>query len=123
MHAGFWEFPGGKKESWETLDECMKRELMEELGIRVNVEEHLYTLTHEYDHAVIILHFLRCSLLTDNDEIAMKEGADIRWVFPEELEDYDLLPPDRRFARSFIKWRERHDRGTCEKNKELSKIL
>jgi mutator protein MutT len=120
-HEGFWEFPGGKKESWESLSDCLKRELFEELGIDVRVEEHLYTLTHEYDHAVIILHFFRCTLLSEG--IEPEAGSEIRWVHPEDLDEYDFLPPDRRFVRYFIKWRDQHDKGACAQNKELSQIL
>lgn len=121
IHGGFWEFPGGKKESWEDLKECLKRELQEELGIEVSVGEYLYTLTHEYQHGTVILHFFRCRPISD--QLDIEKESEIKWVYPEELEEYDLLPPDRKFSRFFLKWRERHDRGACSQNKELSKVL
>jgi len=56
MLGGLWEFPGGKQEKDETLEECVARELKEELGIHVEVGEFLVKVKHAYSHFTMDLH-------------------------------------------------------------------
>src|ERR1041385_7546125 len=58
--GGLWEFPGGKRESDETFEQCLVRELQEELGITVTVGELLEELTHEYPERTVLLKFFAC---------------------------------------------------------------
>ena len=58
--AGFWEFPGGKREPHETLEECLVRELKEELGITIRAGGHLISVEHEYEDKFITLHVFQC---------------------------------------------------------------
>lgn len=90
--AGFWEFPGGKQQPGETLPECLKRELREELGIEVEVHELLETQEHTYPEKAVRLHFYRCTLL--HGEPQTVECAALAWVGPEELPQYQFPPPD-----------------------------
>ena len=50
MLGGLWEFPGGKREKDESFEQCVARELMEELGIRIDVGDFLMTVKHAYSH-------------------------------------------------------------------------
>jgi mutator protein MutT len=94
---GFWEFPGGKQEEGETLEKCLKREISEELGIRVRVEDSILTLRHEYDTKVITLHVFKCARL--HGEPRSLEHQEIRWVDPSDLKAYAFPPPDLKVLR------------------------
>jgi mutator protein MutT len=98
--AGYWEFPGGKQEEDETLEECLKREIMEELGVDVKVGEHLVQVDHDYGMKSITLHLFRCFPLGGKPRPLGCE--DIKWVNPKDLQAYTLPPPDVQIL-SFIK--------------------
>ena len=90
--AGLWEFPGGKQEGDETLQECLERELKEELGISVRAEKLLMSVDHEYDTKSITLHLFKCSQPVGDPEPL--ECESLRWVRPEELTQYPLPSAD-----------------------------
>ena len=100
--GGLWEFPGGKQEDGETLQECLARELKEELDIEVEVGERLLTLEHAYTHFRITLHAFRCALR--EGEPRCLECADLRWVLPADLEALPMSVADRRIARAVQMW-------------------
>ena len=93
--AGKWEFPGGKLEAGESEAACLQRELLEELGMEVEVQERLGENVHDYVEVQIRLIAYRCKfiqatyVLTDHDEYA--------WVKPEEILKYDLAEADVAF--------------------------
>ena len=98
--AGFWEFPGGKKEDGETLEQCLKREIKEELGIKVQVEKLLFTVNHEYENRTVTLYLFPCTHLSGRPEPLQCE--EVRWVYPEDLAQYRFPPPDLKIIR-FLK--------------------
>ncbi|MBN2386710.1 MAG: A/G-specific adenine glycosylase [Anaerolineales bacterium] len=95
--GGMWEFPGGKVESGENLEQALQREIREELDAGVRVGQPLGTYKHAYSHFRITLHAFLCEL--EGDEPHALEAAELRWVSLETLEDYPMGKVDRQIAR------------------------
>jgi len=91
--AGFWEFPGGKREANETLETCLRRELSEELGIQIDVPIPFQVVRHEYAEKIVELHFFHCRI--EAGQATAIDCAEIRWVWPHELGDFEFPPADR----------------------------
>ena len=96
-----WEFPGGKLESGGTLEDCLKREIKEELGEIVKIIEKLPSNTHKYsDNKIIELIPFRCSL--QNTEIDLKEHSKVKWVTVSQLENFDWAVADIPIVKYYI---------------------
>ena len=87
-----WEFPGGKIHTGERPDECLRRELMEELGIEVIVGRPLPLTTHEYPTFTVTLHPFICAIA--EGEITLNEHAACCWLRPEQLSCLDWAEAD-----------------------------
>jgi 8-oxo-dGTP diphosphatase len=92
--AGLWEFPGGKVEDGEAPEQCLIRELREELSIVVN-EACLAPLTFA-SHAYPEFHLLMPLYICRRWEgpVTATEGQKIAWVKPNRLRDYEMPPAD-----------------------------
>jgi len=95
--GGMWEFPGGKQEPGETLEECLAREIREELSLLVKPLSLIMTSPHDYGDWSVLLHFFHCRIISGN--VRPDRGQEIRWVKPEELELFDFPPPDGKLIR------------------------
>jgi 8-oxo-dGTP diphosphatase len=91
--AGLWEFPGGKREADESLEEALRRELAEELSARFAVGQRVETVRWEYPERTIVIHFYRCRL--ESGTIEPREDQAMAWVAPDRLSDFDFPPADR----------------------------
>ncbi len=91
-HPLKWEFPGGKLRKGETPEKCIMREIQEELGVDINVEESLPSIKHYYpEHTVRLLPFV-CTIR--KGEVVLREHRSHRWVRFEDLSKVDWLEAD-----------------------------
>jgi A/G-specific adenine glycosylase len=94
--GGLWEFPGGKREPGESLPDCLRRELREELAIEVSVSRPVLTLRHAYTHFKITLYVFECEWESGRPK-ALGVAA-YKWVTPAELGSYAMGKTDRQIA-------------------------
>ena len=84
--GGYWEFPGGKQEPDESPEQCLARELAEEVAIRVCIFATLDVIQYDYDEVRVRLHPFACNLLEgDPQPLACQQLA---WVTPSEFPRY-----------------------------------
>ncbi|MCQ2973569.1 MAG: (deoxy)nucleoside triphosphate pyrophosphohydrolase [Bacteroidales bacterium] len=93
-YGGYWEFPGGKLEPNETLEDCIKRELYEELDIEVNITKTYKHIIEKYPEFEIEL----CPFEVDiiKNKITLKEHADMGFYTIEELKNIKLTEADKK---------------------------
>ena len=91
-HPLKWEFPGGKLHSGEMPESCIIREIREELGIGISVQELLPTVKHSYGREIVKLIPFVCWWV--NGEIQLAEHSAYQWVHLNELELLDWLEAD-----------------------------
>jgi 8-oxo-dGTP diphosphatase len=77
VYAGYWEFPGGKVEPGETVEQALRRELMEEIGIAIGEVHPWRTAVVDYPHALVRLNF--CKVHHWTGELHMHEGQSFAW--------------------------------------------
>jgi len=77
VYAGYWEFPGGKLEQGETVEQALRRELQEELGITIGAAQPWKVELVDYPHALVRLHF--CKVFDWTGVLEMREGQSHAW--------------------------------------------
>ena len=77
VYAGHWEFPGGKLEAGETVEQALRRELQEELGITIGPATPWQVEVMDYPHARVRLHF--CKVFAWHGDFEMREGQSMAW--------------------------------------------
>ena len=94
VHPLKWEFPGGKIKLNESAEQCIKREIKEELGILIDVVAPIKPVIHDYGFRKVKLIPFVCKL--KSGRITLKEHEDFRWIKLNELLDFDLAEADKK---------------------------
>jgi A/G-specific adenine glycosylase len=102
MLGGLWEFPGGKKEKNESIQETVKRELKEELDIEISISKPFMKLDHAYSHFKITMHAFLCELRKGDPK--PNTSQEIRWIHIDELADYPFPKANRRLTKKLMKF-------------------
>lgn len=89
---GGWEFPGGKVETGESLENALVREIKEELDADIKVRELFETVEYDYPNFHLTMHCFVCDLISD--DFVLREHDDARWLGKDELDSVDWLPAD-----------------------------
>lgn len=87
-----WEFPGGKVEPGESPEQCLVREIKEELNLDITINEYFATSEYHYDHGSIALMAFWCRL--EGGDTMLRVHNAVNWVEIQELQQYDFCPAD-----------------------------
>lgn len=97
--ADFMEFPGGKCEPGETPEQCIVREIREELGIKVIPYDRIHVLEHHYPDKFVRVFFIRCFITSDSPPPTPLDNQEIKWVPSGSIHEENLLPADLPLAK------------------------
>jgi mutator protein MutT len=90
--GGLWEFPGGKREPGETFEQCLVREIREELGVEISVGDLFEEIAHDYPEKSVHLKFFICQLLAGEPQPL--ECAAVKWIGRAELAAHEFPAAD-----------------------------
>jgi 8-oxo-dGTP diphosphatase len=96
-----WEFPGGKIEPNEKPEECLRRELLEELGVDTRVGEFINSSKYEYAH--ISIELLAYKVYHLSGAFKAQDHEELKWVRPSELINYDFPEADKPIVEKLLK--------------------
>ena len=93
-HSYYWEFPGGKIENGESEEECIIREIQEELNIQIEIRKIMFPVHHNYGFKEIELIPFLCEIKSGN--IELKDHADYKWIELQDLKDVEFIDADKK---------------------------
>lgn len=88
---GMFEFPGGKVEAGESNEEAVKREIFEELGVKIHIDEFFMTIEYDYPEFHLKMHCFVCSLI--DKEIQLITHSEFRWI-TSDTDNIEWVPAD-----------------------------
>lgn len=95
-----WEFPGGKIEAGEGPEDCLRRELMEKLGITIKLGEALAPVIHNYEEFTVTLYPYICS--TPEGALTLHEHSAVAWMEPQNMSELDWAAADLPIIASYL---------------------
>ena len=98
--SGYWEFPGGKREQGETFEDCLVREIREELNVEIELDGLFERVNYEYPEKVVTLQFYRCRYL--RGEVKALGCRQYKWVALRQLSDYQFPPANEPVLRKLV---------------------
>ncbi len=101
LHGGRWEFPGGKVDFGETPEECLRRELKEELGIEAEVGE--FICESPFNYMMVPLELLVYKVRHISGEFKALDHDELKWVEPSDLSKYDFVKAEVKGVKKLMK--------------------
>ena len=98
--GGLWEFPGGKREKGESLEDCAVRETFEEVRVKARVARPFMTVRHAYSHFRVTLHAFECEYAGGRPKAVGCEAW--KWVLPEKLTGYPFPRANRKILEALF---------------------
>lgn len=98
--AGLWEFPGGKIEPGETAEDCIIREIKEELNVQIETSQNLDPVEHHYEEKSIRLIPFICNIVSG--QIMLKDHSEFRWLSRNDLQSLDWAEADFKIVKNYF---------------------
>lgn len=109
--GGLWEFPGGKREAGETFEQCLIREIREELGVEISVGELFEDIQHDYPEKSVRLKFFICGLVAGEPKPI--DCAALKWIQQDDLDVHAFPAADAKLLEDLKRLEFPRDGGTA----------
>lgn len=121
---GLWEFPGGKIDTNETPEEACRRELLEELNVRITSLQDFYTLEYDYPDFHLSMNCFLCHLNEKSGEPARNDRQrDMRWVHKSSLATLEWMPADIELVNMLVRMGEEDEQALVKRRAAVRKSM